>query len=278
MIKEIERYQLLCKSAKKYTRSDNKDKKVTEEVNVKVVENSYSKEEAKSLSVIEETSQQQSIEGYVPKSQKPTKSIMKSEHKKSGNLKVKFDVEMKDANEGDELKNDDEKGSKKSKDSDGSELSLNTSSDDEVSFDHLCDMLSANSYTKINMFFLSICDLNKLSEYSANRTSIQNSDPEKMGLFQRKLVKEVDQINLHPDNKSILKNEFETLLTYLNFQYEAIPTFSESEYRTIIYCFLQFIYNNSSAFHMIRTKPFKDLLTEINENDYNEILMDNFKI
>ena len=153
LIKEIERYQLLCKSAKKYTRSDNKDKKVAEEVNVKVVENSYSKEEAKSLSVIEETSQQQSIEGYVPKekSQKPTKSIMKNEHKKSGNLKVKFDVEMKDANEGDELKNDNEKGSKKSKDSDGSELSLNTSSDDEVSFDHLCDMLSANSYKK-NMF------------------------------------------------------------------------------------------------------------------------------
>lgn len=159
-----------------------------------------------------------------------------------------------------------------------SEPSANTSSNDEDEFDELCEMLSKSSYSKINMFFLSICDKNLLNEFLKKRIKIQNKDVDKLDVIKERIRKELSKICPNEEMTSYLYSELDILLTYLNYHYEAIPSFNSGEFRTVIYCMIKFVYDNSPLFSKIKTKPFKDLLVELNDQDYTELLMDHFKL
>ena len=118
-------------------------------------------------------------------------------------------------------------------------------SDDSINLDDIRKDIEKKSSMKLKMFFLSICDKDKLEDFKKNPSlSLQNSDLSKLDIFAARLNKIYYQLfdnEIGEQIKFNLWKEIHRLLSFLNYQLVSIPSFTSSEYQNVLYCLVHFI-------------------------------------
>lgn len=126
---------------------------------------------------------------------------------------------------------------------------------------------------------MSVCDKNRLNMYIENpNLTIQNYDVDKLDIFRTRVGKEFMKLwetKLDENVKGKLSSKIESLLSFLDYHYESIPSFNSHEHRSVVYCLTKFITQNGIV---KEDEKLKEWITSLNQNDYDDILYCNFEI
>ena len=168
-------------------------------------------------------------------------------------------------------------------DTDNEYVSSNTSSEDEWEFDQLVDTINQSSYLKLNMFLMSICDKNRLINFVEHKNrEVQNSEVDKLDIFTARISNEFKKLvpaTLDEEFKIQMLSEITRLLTYMDYHYESIPSFSSEEYRSILALFSRFIVENKLIDDLKQdSKNSNELLSALDDKDYHNLLYESLNI
>ena len=76
-----------------------------------------------------------------------------------------------------------------------------------------------------------------------------------------------------------LFSEIQRLISYLDFYYDSIPTFTSDEYKSLLALFSRFIIDNGMIDEASQnSKNSKELLAVLDDKDYNQLLFEAFNI
>ena len=148
------------------------------------------------------------------------------------------------------------------------DISANTSSEEEED--------------EVNMFLISTCDLNALASFVNNKDlRMQNPDIEKLDIFKGRIDKEMKKLvttDLPESTSIILLNEIDRLLTFLNYHFESIPSFTSEEYKSFVYCICKFMVKNQMLEVGEHQKKLEEWINSLNTKDFNNCLLTVFNV
>ena len=163
------------------------------------------------------------------------------------------------------------------------DISANTSSEEEEDeVNMFYQDITKSSYSKLNMFLISTCDLNALSSFVNNKDlRMQNPDIEKLDIFKGRIDKEMKKLvttDLPESTSIILLNEIDRLLTFLNYHFESIPSFTSEEYKSFVYCICKFMVRNQMLEVGEHQKKLEEWINSLNTKDFNNCLLTVFNV
>ena len=133
------------------------------------------------------------------------------------------------------------------------------------------------------MFLLSVWDKNRLINFIEHRNKkIQNSDVDKLDIFTSRISNEFKKSvpgSIDEEFRMKLFSEIQRLISYLDFYYDSIPTFTSDEYKSLLALFSRFIIDNGMIDEASQnSKNSKELLAVLDDKDYNQLLFEAFNI
>lgn len=108
--------------------------------------------------------------------------------------------------------------------------------------------------------------------------TIQNYDVDKLDIFRTRVGKEfmkLSETKLDESVKGEVFSKIESLLSFLDYHYESIPSFNSYEHQSVVYCLTKFITQNGIVKEDVKLKEW---VKSLNQNDYDDILYCNFEI